>query len=434
MIFIDLFAGSGGLSLGLLNAGWQGYFAIEKSPDAFRTFKWNLIDGNKDMPGDLARYDRWPTWLEQKEWEISEFLGRYSAELKACQDEIDLLAGGPPCQGFSSAGKRNGDDPRNQLFRKYLTAVKILKPRILLIENVKGMNIPFENNGKGKNKSYATILKEELELLHDEKGDDIGFTVFQDIVSAEDYGVPQFRPRLITIALSRKAFPGFCEDPFCVLKSTRDSFLASKGLAINSSVTVAQALSDINKCQEMQPCIDEDSPPGYKEISYNATGDLTGYQRLMRKGLGDDFQPDSLRLVRHRDHTIQRFRQIQGNCRKGVQLSRGEKETLLNKGVHMSRKHIIVPLSGEQASHTLTTIPDDLLHYEKPRVLTVRENARLQSFPDWFSFKGKYTTGGDRRKNECPRYSQVGNAVPPLLGEAIGRVLANILLGEFKGK
>lgn len=71
----------------------------------------------------------------------------------------------------------------------------------------------------------------------------------------------------------------------------------------------------------------------------------------------------------------------------------------------------------------MTTLPDDMIHYAEPRILTVRETARLQSFPDWFQFKGKYTTGGDRRTKECPRYTHMGNAVPPLLAEAIGRAL-----------
>ena len=77
-------------------------------------------------------------------------------------------------------------------------------------------------------------------------------------------------------------------------------------------------------------------------------------------------------------------------------------------------------------ARTVTTLPDDMIHYGEPRILTVRENARLQTFPDWFSFKGKYTTGGHRRKKECPRYTQVGNAVPPLLAEAIGETLLEI--------
>jgi DNA (cytosine-5)-methyltransferase 1 len=83
-------------------------------------------------------------------------------------------------------------------------------------------------------------------------------------------------------------------------------------------------------------------------------------------------------------------------------------------------KRRTVPMSPTQPAPTLTTLPDDILHYCDPRILTVRECARLQSFPDWFGFKGKYTTGGDRRRFDCPRYTQVGNAVPPLLARAIG--------------
>jgi DNA (cytosine-5)-methyltransferase 1 len=86
-----------------------------------------------------------------------------------------------------------------------------------------------------------------------------------------------------------------------------------------------------------------------------------------------------------------------------------------------------VPLDGAKPSHTLTTLPDDLLHYSEPRILTVRELARLQSFPDWFEFRGKYTTGGKRRRHECPRYTQVGNAVPPLVAQALGNVLMETL-------
>ena len=134
--------------------------------------------------------------------------------------------------------------------------------------------------------------------------------------------------------------------------------------------------------------------------------------------------PNSLRLVNHREETRRRFSTILETCRRGIQLSRQDRERL---GIS---KQCIVPLDGDKPSHTLTTLPDDLLHYSEPRILTVREYARLQSFPDWYEFKGKYSTGGDKRIKECPRYTQVGNAVPPFLGEAIGKVL-NVMLGEL---
>jgi DNA (cytosine-5)-methyltransferase 1 len=90
------------------------------------------------------------------------------------------------------------------------------------------------------------------------------------------------------------------------------------------------------------------------------------------------------------------------------------------------KKHSVVPLHPHRPSHTLTTLPDDFIHYSEPRILTVRECARLQSFPDWYAFKGKYTTGGHRRKRECPRYTQVGNAVPPLVAELLGNIVHGI--------
>jgi DNA (cytosine-5)-methyltransferase 1 len=90
------------------------------------------------------------------------------------------------------------------------------------------------------------------------------------------------------------------------------------------------------------------------------------------------------------------------------------------------KKTCVVPLDPSRPSHTLTTLPDDIIHYSEPRILTVREYARIQSVPDWFEFKGQYTTGGDRRVRKVPRYTQAGNAVPPLLAEALGRAIGQL--------
>src|SRR5205823_5765211 len=116
----------------------------------------------------------------------------------------------------------------------------------------------------------------------------------------------------------------------------------------------------------------------------------------------------------------ERFRQIISSCRHGVQLSAADRERFGLK------KHCVVPLHAGKPSHTLTTLPDDFLHYSEPRILTVREYARLQSFPDWYDFRGKYTTGGDRRLRECPRYTQAGNAVPPFLAEILGILISDL--------
>jgi DNA (cytosine-5)-methyltransferase 1 len=98
------------------------------------------------------------------------------------------------------------------------------------------------------------------------------------------------------------------------------------------------------------------------------------------------------------------------------------------------KKQAMTVLSSGHPGSTITTLPDDILHYSEPRILTVRENARLQSFPDWFRFLGKYTSGGKARRLDCPRYSQVGNAVPPLFAEAVGDILQQILRGPIGEK
>ena len=125
--------------------------------------------------------------------------------------------------------------------------------------------------------------------------------------------------------------------------------------------------------------------------------------------------------MNHKADTIDRFKKIQAQCRKGVQLDAREREEF------EISKHVVVPLKGDQVGHTLTTLPDDYIHYAEPRVLTVREYARLQSFPDDFAFDGPFTSGGDRRKKTCPRYTQIGNAVPPLLAAQLAEVVMRIM-------
>jgi DNA (cytosine-5)-methyltransferase 1 len=159
---------------------------------------------------------------------------------------------------------------------------------------------------------------------------------------------------------------------------------------------------------------------GFEEIAYGAA--RTSYQVVMRDGhVG---APSDLRLARHRPEIRERFASIIRACREDGRLN-----TTISSDVrkaHGLKKMAIRVLDPLSAAPTITSLPDDLLHYSEPRTLTVRENARLQTFPDWFAFRGKYTTGGDRRRREVPRFTQVANAVPPLLAEQIGSVLLRL--------
>ena len=133
---VDIFSGCGGLTLGLHKAGIQGLFAIEKSVDAFETLKFNLID--------RLEHFRWPNWLPQKAHDINKVLDEHQEELKALRGQVDLLAGGPPCQRFSLAGRRRNSDKRNKLVHSYIKMVDAIQPKCLLLENVKGFTIPFK--------------------------------------------------------------------------------------------------------------------------------------------------------------------------------------------------------------------------------------------------------------------------------------------------
>lgn len=168
-----------------------------------------------------------------------------------------------------------------------------------------------------------------------------------------------------------------------------------------------------------RPCNDPDSPRKFEEIAY--TGPRTAFQRLMHRGC--DGTIDSLRLARHKPEIKARFQAIidDPNCAKGVRMNAEIRQA------YGLKKHRIYPMQASAPAPTITTLPDDVLHYKEPRILTVRESARLQSFPDWFQFRGKFTTGGSQRTKECPRYTQVGNAVPPYLARAVGLAIKAML-------
>jgi len=408
--FIDLFAGGGGLSLGLMLAGWNGLFAVEQDSLAFGTLKFNLLENEGLCP---HKYN-WPSWLEKSPIEISHFIEKHGKDLARLKGQLDLLAGGPPCQGFSLAGRRKSNDPRNRLFKHYVELVELLRPPFLLLENVKGISVAFRKKAKGgtrnkrAGKPFSEHIKKNLQ--------DAGYQVFTRLIRAMEVGIPQFRPRYIMLAIRRdllKSHRNF--DPFHDFNRRRKAFLETKRLPLKRAITVRQAISDLEtKGKKLVCCVDA---AGSKQVEYSHP--RTNYQRLLHGELNGT-APNSLRLANHRDKTTKRFRQIISTCRHGIQLCEKDRKRFGLK------KHCTVPLDADQPSHTLTTLPDDFLHYSEPRILTVREYARLQSFPDWYEFKGKYATGGDKRLRECPRYTQAGNAVPPFLAEFVGLLLTDL--------
>ncbi len=396
LTFVDAFAGCGGLSLGLMQAGWKGRFAIERDKFAFATLKANLL-----APDGKYKYV-WPRWLPKDPIGIGELLSNHRAQLEALTGTIDVLVGGPPCQGFSSAGRRKHDDPRNQLFASYLDLVDIVKPKAVLIENVRGFTLDFNTGDEIKNFSQA--LKAQL-------SDD--YKVHEQLIDLSLFGVPQARTRYFVLAFRSELNIG---NPFEHLLNRLPTFLRS--LRISAPVPSSAAISDLEVARGgRRPSADS---KGFEETKY--VGPLTHYQRLMNAGCP---APTDLRLARHAADITARFKDI-------IEISHAEGRLNTSISAEMRAKYGLKKLAlrvldPDRPSPTITSMPDDLLHYSEPRTLTVRENARLQTFPDWYSFQGKYTTGGHLRRQEVPRFTQVANAVPPLVARALGETIAELL-------
>lgn len=398
--YIDLFAGCGGLSLGLHNAGWKGLFAIEKSPDAFKTLKHNLID--------KLHHFSWPDWLPQQANDINKVIEKYPDKLKKLRGNITLVAGGPPCQGFSIAGRRDENDSRNKLINSYIEFVRLVKPKLIFFENVKGFTLEFKNNEE-KGKKYSEIVTQELS--------EAGYNVYGKLVNFGEFGVPQKRIRFILIGISKELKGSSVEKAksfFDQLEENKFDFLKKKNLPLNP--TVHDAISDLLRDSTI---VNTPDRKGFFSGLYKtATSD---FQKFVRQDIEIDIIPDSHSFAKHTPHVIERLMYIQNLCVQGKNIKEEIKKEL---GI---TKQVLIPLDGKSQSPTITSHPDDLIHYCQPRILTVREYARIQSFPDSFEFKGKYTTGGKLRKIEVPRYTQIGNAIPPLFGEQSGIILNKLI-------
>lgn len=285
---------------------------------------------------------------------------------------IDIIIAGPPCQGFSLTGPRNFDDKRNKLYLSVFEMVKQYKPKAFIIENVPGM---------------ATLYNGEIkeEILKRFKA--LGYNVESQILCAADYGVPQIRKRLIFMGIRKDlGLPQFPKPIF----------------APENYRTCRDALSDL------PPLID---CLGEEESSYTAKP-ISEYQKLMRKKCKTLY-----------NHTATKHTQMVKDTIALVPEGGNYKD--LPAGVGESRKfhEAWTRYDGNKPSRTIDTGHRNHFHYQYNRVPTVRENARLQSFPDDFIFTGTRTQ----------QYRQVGNAVPPLLGYYLGLKILKIISKKEEG-
>ncbi len=399
-MYIDLFAGCGGLSLGLQKAGWQGLFAVEKNQDAFATLNYNLML--------KSNHFAWPKWLPIKNWDINELINKYGQELANLRGQVSLIVGGPPCQGFSMAGKRTGKDARNRLYNAYIKFVELVQPQMLFFENVHGFTVGFKRKYRGKDtkgEAYSEKLIRELKKL--------GYKVACDVVTVSDYGVPQKRKRFILFAYKGDNPEMF----FRRLSENRQHFL--EGIGLEAPICVADAIGDL---QRVYGEVQSPDSPRFMNGLYGTVA--SNYQRVMRKNVGANSIPDSHRFANQRQGTTELFQELMAVSEEAIRIT---PRMNLVEGL---KKRGVTPLKANSICPTITSIPDDFIHYSEARIMTVRESARIQSFPDDYAFLGKYTTGGERRKSEVPRYTQVANAVPPLFAEQVGIVLQEMAKNE----
>ncbi len=296
-------------------------------------------------------------------------------------EEFDVIIGGPPCQGFSNAGKRCQKDKRNLLVRSYLKMISLIKPKFFVMENVVGMKsfifdefVGLKNN-KYSNEKTIDILKNEFSEL--------GYEVNLVLLDASDYGVPQSRKRLFFLG-NMLGLPQIKEPK-----------------KHNKKVTAYEAMNDL-----ISGIVDSE----YQRESINGrTKNIHGNTIREYEVLNND-------KSKHAKLTVDRFKLIPaGKSLKDIWNSLNDFE----KEKYKTKKNNCRRLCEDKPAPTVVTLPDDYIHYKEDRIMTVRELARLQSFDDSFEFLGKRTTGGNRRKIETPQYTLVGNAVPPLLAYAV---------------
>ncbi len=343
---LDLFCGCGGLSKGFLDAGYHVEIGIDNDEKSLKTFSHNHPTA-RTFTEDLGTLD------------VKKFI-KSNIDTK-----IDLIVGGPPCQGFSISGKRNINDPRNGYYRSYFEFVNQLKPPVFLMENVPNLI----GMGQGK---YRDLI---LELFHD-----IGYTVRYKVLLASEYGVPQNRRRVF----------------FVGVKGRKNEFqfpIPEFGSEV-PAVTSSDAISDLPEY-------------GLEDGSKYISNPLSDYQKFMRRSSNGIFNHQ---ITKHDEKTVKIISMVPDG---------GNYKNLPEKYKNTRRVNIAwTRYSANKPSYTIDTGHRHHFHYGFNRIPTVRENARLQSFSDDFVFLGSKTH----------QYRQVGNAVPPVLAKKIAEEIKKQLL------
>ena len=424
---IDLFCGAGGCSEGLIQAGFHILFSSDISPMVEVTYT------NRHKQLGLIQGEN--TFFQRAD--IRELTGadifKAISSLKIFEGkklpEIDLIIGGPSCQGFSRAGRRDKSDPRNMLFGEYVRVISQIRPKYIVLENVEGfMDMQFIGYTGLGGKVYPDgsvtpdILASELR--------EIGYNTLEPrILNAADYGVPQRRNRVIFIGyrddVQEPSYPLPTQTPDeyisikeaisdlignnakgekMILSSYQQDSINGRTPNINGKPIKADEYKNIE-----QSAMTEVVRERFSLFRQGETGTMLK-QRVMTDGIDISKKPALIKLCV--DKTYLSAEQIVDSFKEA-----NVSDRIVN--ILLTKKNIRQRFDENKPSATVVTIADDYISPWEDRTFSVRELARCQSFDDSFEFLGKRTTGGLKRRVEVPQFTQVGNAVPPLLAKAI---------------
>ncbi|WP_042476469.1 DNA (cytosine-5-)-methyltransferase [Bacillus ndiopicus] len=539
MYAIDLFCGAGGFSEGILQAGFHIVFSSDKSPYVQSTYmnrheQLGLIQDNNthfersdinDLQGEfiLESVNRLPYFTERN--------------INFQQGDIDAIFGGPPCQGFSIAGRRDVNDPRNMLFREYLRIIEYIQPKYIVMENVTGfmsmqINPNFESFhgiNYADNELISNVVRSEIERF--------GYNVLEPcILDSSEYGVPQKRQRVIFLAYREDMPP--INYPIPTTPNPDEKITIAEALAgISMQTTEVDYMN--NSMNGRTPHFETNIPIAHHvrqhnieeathseiirerfslfnqgesvstlktrlrnlKISKQLVLNFNNYPNLLRETTFNINKNENMNILRNflsernitleNKHHVSIYKKIIkfwgfdiNSSRYMTELKKAIDTTILdtatftellltarnNFNTGITENHLIhwfennepieftdiiqerfilgnrndmtwdelwnalltnkntrSRLDANRPGPTMVTLPDDFIHPTLNKILNVREMARIQSFDDSFEFLGKRTTGGTKRTEEVPQFTQVGNAVPPLMAAAIANEVAKAL-------
>lgn len=401
--FVDLFAGCGGLSRGLENAGFVPAYVNEINNDALNTYLTN-----RDKINPLLRKKHHSNDIKQlvcKRGALLRLTNDLDSDYGVSKGELDLVTGGPPCQGFSIIGHRRSFQisknqlPYNYLYKDMVKAIKHLNPKIFLFENVGGL-LSSRWDNDGTNGEIWEDVKSSFGRLN--------YDIRHTIIYARQYGVPQNRPRVIMVGIRAD------------IKFDKNATAVADGL-------LPDPTNDYPHPKELLDDLVDPEYLGKRSTDMYLTAPKTKMQRKLRNGLrkGDSLVEHD--YANHAPSIIKKFTYMIKHNGK-IQKKYQDKK--------FYQKVIPETWNGTGPNLTIASNPTDYVHYSQPRILTVRECARFQMFPDTYKFTGKRHTGGRRRAGDpdkgiwdrdVPKYTQIGNAVPVSMAEKIGQHISKLL-------